>query len=48
MRTWLGRLLCWFDHHELGEPWEFPRYEEPGSVVLLAECVRCGALHRLT
>jgi hypothetical protein len=48
MRQWLGKLLCWFDWHRLGDAYEFPRYEEPGESVLLARCVRCGALHRLT
>lgn len=49
----IGRFLCWLGWCKLGEPYEFPHeyYEEcpeAFGVVLLAKCVRCNSIHRLT
>ena len=46
--VWLGLLLCRFGIHDLDEPLEFPRFDEPRGSVLMCQCKRCKMVFRVT
>ena len=45
----IGKLLCWLGFCKLGKSYEFPNeHEELHEFVILARCLRCGALYRVS